>query len=87
MKIFPCSFSPQTYTLLRSVVLEPEQGMAKIRLLASAILRELAPSLSIVVRDFSPPVEESNIPYILPVLLAQSNARDTLSQLAPQVVR
>ena len=75
------------YSLLRAVVLEPEQGAPRIRLLASAVLRELAPSSSIVVRDFNPPVEQTNIPYILPVLLAQTNAREKLSQMAPTTVR
>ena len=75
------------YNLLRAVVLEPEQGAPRIRLLASAILRELAPSSSIVVRDFNPPVEESNIPCILPILLAQTNARERLSQMAPTIIR
>jgi len=69
------------------VVLEPEQGAPRIRLLASAVLRELAPSSSIVVRDFNPPVEQTNIPCILPVLLAQTNAREKLSQMAPTTVR
>ncbi len=83
----PNSLSLAIFNLLRAIVLEPEQGALRIRLLASAVLRELAPSLSIVIKDFSPPVEESNIPYILPVLLAQTNARDHLSQLSPLVVR
>ena len=81
------SLSPMVYNLLRAVVLEPEQGAPRIRLLASAILRELAPSSSIVVRDFNPPVEESNIPCILPILLAQTNARERLSQMAPTIIR
>lgn len=81
------SLSPVVYNLLRAVVLEPEQGPPRIRLLASAVLRELAPSSSIVVRDFNPPVEESNIPCILPILLAQTNARERLSQMAPTIIR
>ena len=48
------SLSPVVYSLLRAVVLEPEQGAPHIHLLASAVLRELAPSSSIVVRDFNP---------------------------------
>ena len=81
------SLSPVVYNLLRAVVLEPEQGPPRIRLLASAVLRELAPSSSIVVRGFNPPVEESNVPCILPILLAQTNARERLSQMAPTIIR
>lgn len=65
------SLAPTLYALLQNVVLEPEQGPPRIRLMASCILRELCPSDSIAVKDFNPPVEESNIPYMLPVLLAQ----------------
>ena len=32
-------------------------------------------------------MEESNISFVLPVILAQGNSRDKLSQLATQVVR
>ena len=81
------SLSPVVYNLLRAVVLEPEQGPPRIRLLASAVLRELAPSSSIVVRDFNPPVEECNIPCILPILLAQTNARERLGLMAPTIIR
>ena len=83
----PPSLSLELHRLLRSVVLEPEQGSPRIRLLASAILRELSPSSSIVVKDFNPPVEKANIPYVLPVLLAQTNARERLSQLAPDIIK
>ena len=83
----PHSLSLELHRLLRSVVLEPEQGSPRIRLLASAILRELSPSSSIVVKDFNPPVEKANIPYVLPVLLAQTNARERLSQLAPDIIK
>lgn len=75
------------FTLFCGIVLEPEQGSPSLRLAAAAILRELSPSSSINLKDFSPPVEESNIPFILPVLLAQGNARDKLSQFTPQVIR
>ncbi len=80
--MFPLSLSSAVYNLLQSVVLEPEQGSTKLRLLAAAILRELAPSPYITVKDFSPPIEERNVPYVLPVLLAQGNVQDRLSTLA-----
>jgi AP-5 complex subunit zeta-1 len=67
---------------MQSVVLEPEQGSARLRLLAAAVLRELAPSTQHgFVRDFGPPVEERNVQYLLPVLLAQGNSQDRLSLL------
>lgn len=67
--------------LLQSVVLEPEQGPSKLRLLAATVLRELGPSQQSFVRDFAPPVEERNVPYLLPVLLAQGNSQERLSLL------
>ena len=64
------------------MVLEPEQGPGRLRLLAAAVLRELAPSMQqVFVRDFGPPVEERNVQYLLPVLLAQGNTQDRLSLL------
>ena len=59
------------FRMLRSMVLEPEQGPSRLRLLAAAILRELSPLQKTLVRDFTPPTDPQNIPYILPVLLAQ----------------
>eukprot|EP00731_Ephydatia_muelleri_P028511 Em0020g155a len=81
------NLAPTLYALLQNVVLEPEQGPPRIRLMASCILRELCPSDSIAVKDFNPPVEESNIPYMLPVLLAQTNGRGRISQLALEIFR
>ena len=76
------------FQLLRSVVLEPEQGPAKLRLLAAAVLRELAPSQHNSVREFGPPVEERNVQFLLPVLLAQGNIDDRLSLFsASQIFR
>jgi AP-5 complex subunit zeta-1 len=66
----------QVYRCLRSIVLEPEQGPVKIRLVAAAILRELSPLQKILIRDFSPPIDPQNIPYILPVVIAQSNVKE-----------
>ena len=57
--------------LLRSVVLEPEQGATRIRILAAAILTELCPNPHIIVRDFDLPVELKHVPYIMPTFLAQ----------------
>lgn len=75
------------FGLLKSVVLEPEQGSVRIRLISSAILRELTPSKFIELNDFGPPVELVNVPYFLPVLLAQTNQRDRLSKLSPIIIR
>lgn len=69
-----------------SIVLEPEQGPLKMKLLAATILQELSPSKHVEVEEFVPPIERANIPLILPVLLAQTNARDMLSRLAPKLV-
>ena len=57
--------------LLRSVVLEPEQGSIRIRILAAAILAELCPNPNIIVRDFDLPVELRYVPLIMPAFLAQ----------------
>lgn len=81
------SLTTDIYRLLQSVVLEPEQGSTRVRLLASAVIRDLSPSKHIVINDFNPPVESRNIPYILPVLLSQTNVRERLSLLAPTIVR
>ena len=82
-----CSVSSDIIGLLKSVVLEPEQGSARVRLISSAILRELTPSKYIELNDFGPPVELLNVPYFLPVLLAQTNTRDRLSKLSPIIIR
>lgn len=74
------------YKLLLSIVLEPEQGPLKVRLIAAAILLELSPSKHVELTDFNPPVECCNIPYALPVMLSQTNAREKLSQLAPNII-
>ena len=65
------SLSPQVYRSLRAISLEPEQGPARIRVLAAAILRELSPLQKTLLRDFVAPTDPQNIPYILPVLLSQ----------------
>lgn len=74
------------YKLLLSIVLEPEQGPIKMKLIAACILQELSPSKHIGVPDFGPPVERDSIPYVLPVVLAQTNDREVLSQLTPSLV-
>lgn len=81
------NFSPEVYQLLMSIVLEPEQGTVKVKLIAAGILQELSPSKHIRVPDFSPPVARDSIPYVLPVILSQTNAREKLSQLMPSVVK
>ena len=85
--MFVCSVGSDIIGLLKSVVLEPEQGSARIRLISSAILRELAPSKYIELNDFNPPVELINVPYFLPVLLAQTNLRGRLSKLSPTIIQ
>ena len=65
------SISDHVLDLLRSVVLEPEQGSLRTRILAAAILTELCPNSKIVVRDFDLPVELKYVPYIMPAFLAQ----------------
>ena len=57
--------------LLRSVVLEPEQGSVRTRILTAAILTELCPNPNIIVRDFDLPVELKYVPFIMPAFLAQ----------------
>ena len=79
--------SAEVYKLLLSIVLEPEQGSLKIKLIAASILAELSPSRHVMVPEFSPPVERSNIPYFLPVMLSQTNTREKLSQLTPSIVK
>ena len=69
--LFFLSLSSNVFRTLRSMVLEPEQGTSKLRILAAAILRELSPLQKTLVRDFTPPTDPQNIPFILPVLLAQ----------------
>ena len=66
-----CSISDHVLDLLRSVVLEPEQGSVRIRILAAAILAELCPNPHIIVRDFDLPVELRYVPLIMPAFLAQ----------------
>ena len=68
---FILSLSSNVFRALRSIVLEPEQGPVKLRLLAAAILRELSPLQKNLIRDFNPPTDAANIPYVLPVLLSQ----------------
>ena len=67
----PHSLSSNVFRSLRSIVLEPEQGPVRLRILAAAILRELSPLQKMLVRDFTPPTDPQNIPIVLPVLLAQ----------------
>ena len=77
---------PEVYKLLQSIVLEPEQGTLKIKLLSAAILQELSPTRHVEVPEFGlPPVERASIPHVLPVLLSQTNAREKLSQLAQSI--
>ena len=63
--------SSHVYRGLRSITLEPDQGPVKLRLLSAAVLRELSPLQKTLVRDFVPPTDPQNIPYVLPVLLSQ----------------
>ena len=65
------SIQAQVLELLRSVVLEPEQGSVKTRLLAAAILTDLCPNPHILVRDFDFPVELKFVPLIMVTFLSQ----------------
>jgi len=65
------SIQAQVLELLCSVVLEPEQGAVKTRLLAAAILTDLCPNPHILVRDFDFPVELKFVPLIMATFLAQ----------------
>lgn len=69
--LFVISIQAQVLELLRSVVLEPEQGSIKTRLLAAAILADLCPNPHILVRDFDFPVELKFVPLIMATFLAQ----------------
>lgn len=81
------SISSEVYKQLMSIVLEPEQGPVKVKLLAATVLQELSPSKHIeLVNGFNPPIERGSIPHFLPVLLAQSNSRDKISMVAPRIV-
>ncbi|XP_064407104.1 AP-5 complex subunit zeta-1-like [Halichondria panicea] len=80
------NLSTNIFRLLQSLILEPEQGGPRVRLLASVVLQDLSPSRHVAVSDFKPPVEMSNVPYFLPVLLAQTNCQEKLSTLAPKLV-
>jgi len=75
------------YKQLMSIVLEPEQGSVKLKLIAASVLQELSPSKHIeLANGFDPPIERASIPHFLPVLLAQSNCRDKISAVAPRIV-
>ena len=76
-----CSLSSQIYRSLRIITLEPDQGSAKIQLLAAAVLRELSPLHKTLVREFTPPVDPPNIQYVLPVLLSQVTTEFILNVL------
>ena len=75
------------FRLLQSLILEPEQGGPRIQLVASAVLQDLSPSRHVGVSTFKPPIEMSNVPYFLPVLLAQTNSQEKLSDFAPKLVK
>lgn len=68
---FIYSISNHVLDLLRSVVLEPEQGSLRTRILAAAILTELCPNPHIIVQHFDLPVELRYVPFIMPAFLAQ----------------
>ena len=56
---------------LKNVSSEPQQGPKKLRLLCSAILREITPTSQLVISNLEPPVEQKNIPVILPLVWVQ----------------
>eukprot|EP00117_Sycon_ciliatum_P049570 scpid39477/ scgid4871/ AP-5 complex subunit zeta-1; Adapter-related protein complex 5 zeta subunit len=72
---------------LYMVLSEPEQGAARVRLLCAVILREIAPTALLEIRHFNPPVETRQLPFILPVVLAQGARLGFLSQITPILVK
>lgn len=56
---------------LKNIASEPQQGPKRLRLLCSAILREISPTSQIVIANMEPPVEQKNIPIILPLVWVQ----------------
>lgn len=56
---------------LKNVVSEPQQGPKRLRLLCSAILREITPTSQLVITNVEPPVEQKNIPILLPLVWVQ----------------
>ena len=63
--------SNQLINELQSVAGEPQQGPKRLRLLCSAILREITPTSQLVIANVEPPVEQKNIPIILPLAWVQ----------------
>lgn len=67
----PISLPQELIDELKNVASEPQQGPKRLRLLCSAILREIAPTSQLVIANMEPPVEQKNIPIILPLVWVQ----------------
>lgn len=79
------SLSNQLINELQSVAGEPQQGPKRLRLLCSAILREITPTSQLVIANVEPPVEQKNIPIILPLVWVQVCCK-TMSELIKQCI-
>jgi len=67
---------------LKNVTAEPQQGPKRFRLLSSAILREITPTSQLVITNLEPPVEQKNIPIILPLVWVQVSFSVSISWLS-----
>ena len=67
---------------LKNVIAEPQQGPKRFRLLSSAILREITPTSQLVITNLEPPVEQKNIPIILPLVWVQVSFVVSISWLS-----
>ncbi|RMX54680.1 hypothetical protein pdam_00009343 [Pocillopora damicornis] len=81
------SLSNQLINELQSVAGEPQQGPKRLRLLCSAILREITPTSQLVIANVEPPVEQKNIPIILPLAWVQGQERGFWTKYIPQLVQ
>lgn len=81
--------SNQLINELQSVAGEPQQGPKRLRLLCSAILREITPTSQLVIANVEPPVEQKNIPIILPLAWVQvccKKVSDSMKQYITQLL-
>lgn len=72
---------------LKNVTSEPQQGPKRLRLLCSAILREITPTNHLLITNLEPPVEQKNIPVILPLVWVQGQEHGLWTNHVPQLVQ
>ncbi|KAK3738718.1 hypothetical protein QZH41_018082, partial [Actinostola sp. cb2023] len=72
---------------LQIVVSEPQQGSKKLKLLCSAILREMAPTVQLVISSVDPPVDQQSIPILLPLALTQGKELGYWSNHVPVMIK